>query len=311
MRILVTGSRGFIGGHVVSTLMAQGHEVVRYGRGGGASADPTVFAGPAEPAMIETTGPWPEGIEALVHLAARIPARRDHAETDDDLFQSNVEWPRALTARARAEGVKRILLLSSANVHGLGRDVPYSEDDPLDPPNVYARSKRAAEEAFWSALGDDRGLGTVLRPPPVFGKGGHGPVAALVKLAKSRMPLPLKGLGGPRSMIAADHLAAIISLCLTHAAARGETFLVADDGPMRAEDIIRAIRRGLGRPASLLPAPTTLLRMAATAAGRRRAWDASARPYIVDASRLKARLGWNSPQPACEKMRMLAAADAM
>lgn len=304
MRILVTGTNGFIGGHLVRKLETEGNDVVRLVRGATASTAPSVFSGPERLADLERSGPWPEGIEAVVHLAARISSGR--GGTAPDVFESNVDGTRALAKRARAEGVKRIVFLSTANVHGLGRDAPYSEDDPLDPPSPYARSKKAAEEAFWDALGDDKDRGTVLRPPPVYGKGGHGRVAALVKLAKLPLPLPLKGLGAPRSVIAVDHLAGIISLCLRSDAARGGTFLVADDEPVRPEDIVAAVRQGLKRPASLVPAPVVLARSIAGMAGLGDAWRLRTLPCLLDTTLLKTRLGWTSPASTVETIRRMA-----
>jgi UDP-glucose 4-epimerase len=201
--------------------------------------------------------------------------------------------------------VKRIVFLSTAYVHGLGRAAPYQEEDALDPQNAYAKSKKTAEDAFWSTLGDERSIGTVLRPPPVFGKGGHGLMAALVRLAKSPTPLPLKGIGAPRSVIAVDHLSEIISLCLTSDGACGETFLVADDEPVRPEDIVRAVRGGLNRPAWLLPAPIGFIRLAAKIGCREHAWELRTRPCLLNTARIKAKLGWTSPMPTMEKIRTL------
>lgn len=305
MRILVTGTNGFIGGHLVRKLESEGNEVVRFARGGTASTMPSVFSGSESLADLERSGPWPEGIEAVVHLAARIAS--GGSGTEADIFESNVEGTRALTKRARAEGVKRIVFLSTANVHGLGRETPYTEDDPLDPPNLYARSKKAAEEAFWEALGDDGGMGTVLCPPPVYGKGGHGHVAGLVNLVKLCLPLPLKVLGAPRNVIAVDHLADIISLCLrSEAAAKGATFLVADNGPVRPEDIIRAVRQGLKRSVNLLPAPAGLFQNIANVTGRGAVWRTRTLPCLLDTTLLTTRLGWTPAASAIETIRRMA-----
>ena len=114
MKVLVTGGRGFLGGHVCEALVAAGHEAVPLGRAEGDLAEPGVFA-----RLLGEHDP-----EAVVHLAAAMPG--------DDRLLENAPMTE-LVALACAERDVRLLHGSSTSV--------YDDDTP------YADSKRASEEA--------------------------------------------------------------------------------------------------------------------------------------------------------------------
>ena len=61
MRILLTGSSGFVGRRLEAALAADGHDIVVLRRGG--PGGDGVFAAPANLADIETAADWPRGID--------------------------------------------------------------------------------------------------------------------------------------------------------------------------------------------------------------------------------------------------------
>lgn len=289
MRILITGASGFVGRHLLPGLKAAGHDVVALRRGGGAASDGV--AGPGDLAALEDWSGWPSGIEAVVHLAAANPERGSRAAADlAAMERANVDGTRALAARAAREGVSRIVFLSTANVHAPGAG-PVSESDPLRPQSPYAASKARAEEAFRAALAGSGAQGCVLRPAPVFGEGGRGNVALLRRVARLPVPLPLGGLGGPRSLVSVESLVDAIALALTHPDAAGETFLIAD-GALAPSQIVAALREGQGRRPMILPGPAFLLKPLLAAAGKGRAFEALQRGFEVDAGHARDVLGW-------------------
>jgi nucleoside-diphosphate-sugar epimerase len=118
VRVLVTGGRGFLGGHVCDALRAAGHEAIPLGRVDGDLAKPGV----AE-RLLDEHRP-----DAVVHLAAVMP--------DDARLAQNAPIT-ALVAQACAERGVRLLHGSTTSVYG--------DETP------YADSKRASEEAAGSA----------------------------------------------------------------------------------------------------------------------------------------------------------------
>ncbi len=309
MQILMTGASGFVGRHLAARLKEEGHRVLALSRGTAPEGQADAVTGPADLAGIEAWNAWPEGTDVVIHLGAVIPRSTRVSETE--LHRANVEATGALAKRALQEGASRIIFVSTASVHGKGGGHAYRESDPLDPPNPYARSKQLAEETFWTALARRRAVGTVIRPTPVFGKGGHGPVALLAKLAALPVPLPLRDVGGRRSLISVDNLSRFIVRCLPSGAADGETFFAADEGPLNAGEIIAAIRDGQKRRRLLFRAPGNSLGAAAGIAGKSEMWDSMTRPFVVDTSHGREMLGWDGRTTAAEALRRLAADGAL
>jgi dTDP-glucose 4,6-dehydratase len=114
VKVLVTGGRGFLGGHVCEALTAAGHDAIALGRADGDLAEPGVFE-----RLLDEHSP-----AAVIHLAAVMP--------DDERLEQNAPITE-LVARACRERAVKLLQGSSTAV--------YDDDTP------YADSKRASEEA--------------------------------------------------------------------------------------------------------------------------------------------------------------------
>ncbi|MCA3641445.1 MAG: NAD(P)-dependent oxidoreductase [Methylobacterium sp.] len=135
--ILVTGSSGLIGRHLTSVLNAAGFETRPFDIK--ASREQDVRSTEAlEKAL--------DGVEGVVHLAA--VSRVITAQRNPDLcLATNVEVLRGLLASCLARpSPPWVLFASSREVYGQAADLPVSEDAPLSPMNVYARSKVAGEQ---------------------------------------------------------------------------------------------------------------------------------------------------------------------
>lgn len=118
MKVLVTGGRGFLGGHVCEALAAAGHEAIPLGRADGDLAATGVIE-----RLLDEHKP-----EAVVHLAAVMPG--------DERLAQNAPIT-ALVAQACSERGVRLLHGSTTSV--------VADDTP------YAASKRASEQAAGDA----------------------------------------------------------------------------------------------------------------------------------------------------------------
>jgi nucleoside-diphosphate-sugar epimerase len=114
LRVLVTGGRGFLGGHVCGALANAGHDAVALGRADGDLAEDGVFE-----RLLDRHVP-----NAVVHLAAVMPG--------DERLAQNAPITELVARACRERGVKLL--------HGSTASV-YDDDTP------YAESKRASEEA--------------------------------------------------------------------------------------------------------------------------------------------------------------------
>ncbi|MGD8873417.1 MAG: NAD-dependent epimerase/dehydratase family protein [Gemmatimonadota bacterium] len=123
MKVLVTGSAGFIGSHVAATLRARGDEVM--------GVDPR---SPSPRSFEDAVGVG--GVDRVVHLGA-ISSTLEHDETL--LGRVNVELPQRIWRWCADEGVP-LVYASSAAVYGMGAS-GFDEDASCEPLNGYARSK--------------------------------------------------------------------------------------------------------------------------------------------------------------------------
>lgn len=170
MRILVTGSNGYIGSVLCPILVKAGHEVVGLDTGyyRECSLVPDEIKVPtARRDIRDITVHDLKDFRAVVHLAAL---------SNDPVGDLDPAWTReinfAATVRlaelSREAGVERFVFSSSCIMYGMSESRLVDEESPLDPQTEYARSKVAAEKAV-AELADDRFSPTFLRNGTVYG----------------------------------------------------------------------------------------------------------------------------------------------
>ncbi|MFG3125180.1 NAD-dependent epimerase/dehydratase family protein [Streptomyces sp. NPDC048201] len=236
-RVLITGSSGFIGGHVLSAARAA--EDVRLRllvRTPPATPDPDVEyvrGDLTDPASLHGVC---AGVDAVVHCAGRIGG-------DADLLrQANDLGTRALAHEVRRAGVERFVHLGTAAVHGRGpfRDARPGEV-PLAPASDTSRTRAAAEEHVLAAGG------TVLRPHLVHGRGDRWVVPGILALLRALGGLP-DGWAGLQSMIDADTLGRIAFAAATTGPADGvgRVHYVTHPDPVPGELLLSTVAETFG-----------------------------------------------------------------
>ena len=164
-RYLVTGGAGFIGSHIVETLLQQGHQVRvldNFDTGERATLD--LFRGKvevlegsvADPALVKRAV---EGIDYVLHQAARGSVPRS-LEDPIGTHESNITGTLQLLIAARDAGVRRMVCASSSSVYGETPELPKRESMLPQPKSPYALSKLALEH-YCSIFTQEFGLQTV------------------------------------------------------------------------------------------------------------------------------------------------------
>jgi nucleoside-diphosphate-sugar epimerase len=235
------------------------------------------------------------GVDAIVHLAARVHVMRD-AATDPLAEYRRVNTDATLQlARAAARcGAGRFVFTSTVKVSGeRTTGEPFSDRDAPAPADPYAVSKWEAEQGL-AELAAQSGLGVIsLRPPLVYGPGVKGNFLRLLKLVRRRVPLPLASVANARSMIYVGNLASAIERALS-VSVRG-TFLVSDDADLSTPQLVRALGAAMGRPARLLPFPPRALMALGRALGKGDEVMRMIESLRVDCSGIKQQLQWVVP----------------
>lgn len=161
MKILITGSEGFVGSHLVPRLRADGHEVLATGRCG--PIDETLIV-PDEARARELLREFQP--EVVFHLAALSHVAQAEA-APEDTFRVNVEGTASLLRGVAAEVPScRFIFVSSSTVYGIvaPEQQPLRESLGVRPVNSYSWSKVGAEsyvQAFGRLLAHEP---VILRP---------------------------------------------------------------------------------------------------------------------------------------------------
>jgi NAD dependent epimerase/dehydratase len=178
-KILVTGADGFIGSHLIETLIAAGHDVrafVLYNSFNSwgwldHSAEDVrkaldVFAGDVRDAHGVRTAM--QGCDTVLHLAALITIPYSY-HSPGAYVDTNVSGTLNVVQAAQDLGVKRCIVTSTSEVYGTARFVPITEDHPLQGQSPYSATKIGADQI---ALSFHRAFQTpvsVIRPFNTYG----------------------------------------------------------------------------------------------------------------------------------------------
>jgi nucleoside-diphosphate-sugar epimerase len=238
------------------------------------------------------------GVNVIVHLAALLHIVNPPASARPEYERVNLGGTTAVLEAAKAEGVSRVVFLSTIAVYGNQRRGLLNEDSPTHPDTFYAETKLAAEQVALSFRGlDDRPLATVLRAAAVYGPRVKGNYLRLVDALARRRFVPIGAGDNLRTLVFEDDLAAATALAATHADAAGRIYNVTDGQPHQVREIITAICAALGRRPPRWHAPIAPVRAALRAASivdRRlpSMLDKYLEEVAVDGTRIQRELGF-------------------
>jgi UDP-glucose 4-epimerase len=301
--VLVTGASGFIGRHLTPMLESRGW-IVRQ----------VLRTPPARPGdvFIPSIGPntdWRDavaGVDAVVHLAARVH-HAEQSQSADSYEGTNVEGTLNLARYASNAGIGQFVFISTVLVHGRSSDGfhPFSENDEVNPRNIYARSKAAAEAGLAAMAGDGGMRITVVRPPMVYGAGAKGNFRLLRRAVERGIPLPLAAIYNRRAFVSVQNLASFIIARLSRAERNFDVFLVADREQVSTPDFIRRLAKAAGMRARLFPVPAPLLDTLLRLSRRPEARESLVGSLELDLSKAMA-TGWSPPVSLDEGLRLAA-----
>lgn len=290
--VLVTGASGFVGRHLAAELEHEGWTVRRAVR---------TSSGLENEILIGSIGSrtnWDravEGVDAVVHLAARVHQRNDRGA--EQLYREvNTAGTLHLAQCAAAAGARQFIFASTVLVYGRSNDgrPAFKEDDTLTPLGFYGSSKAEAEAGLKSfAQKHDMGI-TVVRPPLVYGLGAKGNFASLIKAVKIGLPLPLAAIRNQRAFVSVQNLSSFVAFCLGKPMSGFEVFLVADNEQVSTPEFIRRLAVAAGSRASLFAIPSPLLSALLQVAGLSSARESLLGSLQLDISKAHS-TGWHPP----------------
>lgn len=204
------------------------------------------------------SGDWKEqsfrGYDAVYHTAAIVHQPRSKDAPGELARYRAVNCDLAVDAakKAKAEGVRQFVFLSTMAVYGLtaafGKTVTITAQTPTVPTDNYGLSKLEAERALLSLEGPDFRV-AILRPPMIYGKDCKGNFRSLVSLAR-RLPFFPK-VPNRRSMLYVGSLNRLVQQIIDREE-RG-IFCPQDPEYVNTSAMVQAIAAAQGKRLLLIP----------------------------------------------------------
>jgi nucleoside-diphosphate-sugar epimerase len=251
--ILVTGAAGFLGAHVVRSLLKRGSTITATKRAETDTwrldevahririAEMDLLDAKSIKEVIADIRP-----QVVVHCAAYGV---DYRQQDPDLaIAVNVTGSWRLLEACAENGVRRFIHIGSCFEYG-DKDHPIGEDEALQPTAIYGATKATASLVLHTCaekLGIDM---VVLRPFGMWGplEGKHRLVPQIVNACQKQTPIDLTGCEQVRDYtFVADMADMVVAIALHEDFPTGQTVNLGSGKPVVLRDLVLEIARELG-----------------------------------------------------------------
>jgi len=289
-RYLVTGCAGFVGSHVVETLLRRGHHVL------GVDAFTDYYNREVKESNIESAqtdaafsiveadlagdslAPLLDGVDGVFHLAAQPGVRGSWGDTFAVYLRDNVLATQRLFEAAARSGV-RIVFASTSSVYGNAESYPTHEEMLPRPVSPYGVTKLACE-SLARTYAECFGLeAIVLRYFTVYGPRQRPDMAfaRIISALLGETPFPVYGTGEQSRDFTYVGDAAEATVSAMESGHGGTTYNVGGGSETTLRDVIGLVERLAGKRLAVRYEPAAVGDVRRTAA---------------DTTRIRSQVGW-------------------
>lgn len=252
-RIVITGSTGFIGAHLVRRIQELGVKVRVLVRPSADVAHPRgkkveLFYGDLCDAA--SLNGLCKGVDQVFHLAGT----QQFGLSECQFLDINVGGTQRLLQQAIHNGVRRVVLVSSGGIHHNDCGEPVHEGSPLRSRDIYHESKIKAEAIARDLFRTDPGCLTIVRPGAVYGPGDR----RLLKLFRALIRGYFVMIGPGTTRVHPVYIDDLVDGLLRAGSesGRGETFLLSGPDFLSLREWVSVIARaaGVAPPRWVIPA---------------------------------------------------------
>lgn len=293
MRILITGTTGFIGAHLLRHLSKSGHELIAWSR---PKYPPNGLTSFAKYQAVDLLKEVPRlSVDACIHCAGYANDKGDW----DTFYENNV-----VTTQNLFEAIQTPLWIniSSSSIYPITSKVIKELDvDVNNFPSLYGKSKYLAEKLMEDGCGPDQTVFS-LRPRAVYGENDRVLLPRILNIGKNGV-IKLPGGGDVKlSMTHVKNLIHAVELCL-HSKLKGfHAYNVGDSKPYILREVMQKINEGFldkhVEVKSVSPALVRNIIKFTSLFGKpfplsMQAFDYITTPTVIDVGKIKNELGYN------------------
>lgn len=193
------------------------------------------------------------GYDSVFHVAgiAHSDSGKISAEKEKLYYAINTDLTIETAKKAKADGAKQFIFMSSAIVYGesapIGKSKVITKETPVSPANCYGDSKVQAENGI-IPLNDESFRIVILRPPMIYGKGSKGNYPLLAKIALKTPVFPY--VKNERSMLYIENLCEFVRLVIENNERR--TFWPQNKEYSNTSELVKMIAEAHGKNVRLV-----------------------------------------------------------
>ena len=202
MKVLVTGSEGFVGKELVANLIAAGHEIDGIDRAKAVNPSYKLHRIDLKNEILLD----PASYDVVVHCAA---AKGDWDISDEEFYEDNVIATENLLNYVRKCDVKKIIHFSTVAIYS--RDVTDgSESTKIEPDSVYGQTKLDSEILI-RKYSEESGIPTVvLRPSVIYGRDNYANMFNLIQQLNRALPFQINPVGITKSHVSVRNVVDVV-----------------------------------------------------------------------------------------------------
>jgi nucleoside-diphosphate-sugar epimerase len=202
MKILVSGSEGFVGKELVNNLLASGHEVEGIDRAESSNLSYRLHRIDLRDKVFID----PSYFDIVVHCAA---AKGDWDISDKEFYDDNVVATENLLDYIRKCEVKKIIHFSTVAIYS--REVrDGSESTKIEPDSVYGQTKLDSEILIRN-YSEESGIPTViLRPSVIYGRNNYANMFNLIQQLNRALPFQINPVGITKSHVSVRNVVDVV-----------------------------------------------------------------------------------------------------
>ncbi len=258
-KVLVTGSDGFIGSHLVEALLEKQCHVKAFVFYNSFNSwgwldtfpqeklkDVEIFAGDIrDPHGVKNAM---KGCDVVLHLAALIAIPYSY-HSPDSYIDTNIKGTLNVLQAARELGVSKVVHTSTSEVYGTARFVPITEDHPLQGQSPYSASKIGADQLAMSFFTSFNTQVSIIRPFNTYGprQSARAVIPTVItQITAGQRSLKLGALHPTRDFnYIADTVAGFIAVAEAEAAV-GEVINIGSNYEISISDVVAMIADIMG-----------------------------------------------------------------